>query len=147
IPLSIELFKDLGASPTPINVSELYTSLQTHVVDAQENALFNIEQSKLYEVQKTLNFSYHSWACWWMIANKESWDGLGADIQNAILRNIAKYAPMQRRDFATATDQLTGTLKQQGMQTYNCDVASFKSKLGAFYAKVRNDFGSTGWAL
>ena len=72
-PIFLDLFKTLGASPTPINVSELYTSLQTHIVEGEENALVNINQSKLYEVQKTLNFSNHAWSCWWMLVNNDAW--------------------------------------------------------------------------
>ncbi|HMD02559.1 MAG TPA: TRAP transporter substrate-binding protein, partial [Candidatus Baltobacteraceae bacterium] len=50
-PLVTSLFKSLGASPTPINFNEVYTSLQTHVVDGQENPLALIETAHLYEVQ------------------------------------------------------------------------------------------------
>jgi tripartite ATP-independent transporter DctP family solute receptor len=141
----VDMWKTLGASPTPINVSELYSALQTHIVEAEENALINIEQSKLYEVQKTLNFSGHAWSCWWMIANKDAWDALGSDIQGVVTRNMAKYAVLQRQDFAKLTDQLAAKLKQQGMQEYQCDVATFKSKLGPYYASWKGKFGSTAW--
>ncbi len=70
-PISLDLFRALGAAPVPINVSELYTALSTHIVEGQENALININQSKLFEVQKTLNFSNHSWDCWWWLVNKD----------------------------------------------------------------------------
>ena len=43
--IALDLFRSLGASPTPMNFSELYTSLQTHIVDGQENPLANIEFS------------------------------------------------------------------------------------------------------
>lgn len=145
--LFVDMWKTLGSSPTPINVSELYSALQTHIVEAEENALINIEQSKLYEVQKTLNFSGHAWSCWWMLANKQAWDALGPDIQNVVTRNVAKYAPMQRADFTQLDNQLRGKLKQQGMQEYQCDVATFKAKLGPYYAKWKNEFGPTAWGL
>src|SRR6202034_1343775 len=45
-PISLSLFQNLGAAPTTMNVSELYTALQTHVVDGQENPLGNIETEK-----------------------------------------------------------------------------------------------------
>jgi TRAP-type transport system periplasmic protein len=141
----VDMWKTLGASPTPINVSELYSALQTHIVEAEENALINIEQSKLYEVQKTLNFSGHAWSCWWMIANKDGWDALGKDIQDVVTRNMAKYAVLQRQDFAKLTDQLAVKLKQQGMQEYQCDDATFKAKLGPYYASWKTKFGPTAW--
>jgi tripartite ATP-independent transporter DctP family solute receptor len=145
--LFVDMWKTLGASPTPINVSELYSALQTHIVEAEENALINIEQSKLYEVQKTLNFSYHAWSCWWMLANKDAWNALGPDVQNVITRNVAKYAELQRRDFAALTSELVGTLKKQGMAEYNCDVGTFKAKLGPYYAKWKKEFGATAMGI
>lgn len=145
--LFVDMWKTLGASPTPINVSELYSALQTHIVEAEENALINIEQSKLYEVQKTLNFSGHAWSCWWMIANKDSWEALGPDIQNVVKRNMGKYAVLQRQDFAKLDSELAVKLKSQGMQEYQCDDATFKAKLGPYYAKWKEQFGPTAWGL
>ncbi|HTX04082.1 MAG TPA: TRAP transporter substrate-binding protein [Candidatus Acidoferrales bacterium] len=141
----VDMWRTLGASPTPINVSELYSALQTHIVEAEENALINIEQSKLYEVQKTLNFSGHAWSCWWMIANKDAWNALGSDIQGVVTRNMAKYAVLQRQDFAVLDNSLRGKLKSQGMQEYQCDDATFKAKLGPYYAKWKAQFGPTAW--
>ena len=53
-PLFIALFQHLGASPTPINFGEVYSALQTGLVDGQENPLILIDTAKLYEVQKYL---------------------------------------------------------------------------------------------
>jgi tripartite ATP-independent transporter DctP family solute receptor len=145
--LFVDMFKALGASPTPLNVSELYAALSTHVVDAEENALINIEQSKFYEVQKTLNFSNHAWSCWWMLANKDAWDALGTEIQSVVVRNVSKYAALQRSDFAALTTELIGKLKEQGMQQLTCDVPTFKAKLGGYYAKWKGEFGPTAWNL
>ena len=52
IPLWLSMFKSLGASPTAIPFGELYSALQTKVVDGQENPLALIQSAKLYEVQK-----------------------------------------------------------------------------------------------
>ncbi|MBV8151689.1 MAG: TRAP transporter substrate-binding protein, partial [Candidatus Eremiobacteraeota bacterium] len=96
---------------------------------------------------KTLNFSNHAWSCWWMLANKDAWDALGPDIQGIVTRNVAKYSALQRRDFADLTNSLTTTLKKQGMQTYTCDIPSFKARLGGYYAKWKGEFGTTAWDL
>lgn len=146
-PLSLDLFRSLGAAPVPLNVSELYTSLQTHIVEGQENALININQSKLYEVQKTLNFSNHSWECWWWLVNVDAWKSLPKDIQETVQRNVTKYAYLQRADFAALTSSLTDKLHRLGMQINPCDTASFRAKLGDYYKKWRGTFGDTGWRL
>ena len=146
-PLFVDLFKTLGAAATPINVSELYTALQTHVVDAQENALININQSKLYEVQKTLNFSNHAWGCWWFLANQEAWNALPPDIREIVGRNVVKFAKLQRRDFEALTASLTDKLQRLGMQVNSCDTATFRARLKPYYAKWKSEFGATAWNL
>jgi tripartite ATP-independent transporter DctP family solute receptor len=146
-PISLDLFRSLGAAPVPMNVSELYTGLQTHIVEGQENALININQPKLYEVQKTLNFSNHSWDCWWWLVNQDAWNSLPKDIQDTVQRNVTKYAYLQRRDFAALTGALTDKLHRYGMQIVQCDTGTFKARLGDFYKKWHGTFGDTGWGL
>ncbi|HEX7390157.1 MAG TPA: TRAP transporter substrate-binding protein, partial [Acidiphilium sp.] len=68
-PILLSLFKDLGASPVTMNVTELYTALETHVVDGQENPLSVIEMKKFYEVQKYCSLTNHSWLGFWMVMN------------------------------------------------------------------------------
>ena len=55
------MFKALGASPTAIPFGELYSALQTKVVDGQENPLALIQSAKLYEVQKYCSLTGHTW--------------------------------------------------------------------------------------
>ena len=60
--LWVDLFKSLGRQPTPINFSEVYTALQTKVVDGQENPFAIIETARLFEVQKYLSVTNHMWS-------------------------------------------------------------------------------------
>ena len=64
------LFQSLGASPTSINFSEVYSALQTHVVDGQENPPAIISAAKLYEVQKYCSLTNHMWHGWWFLMNR-----------------------------------------------------------------------------
>ena len=77
--IRIDTFQSLGASPAPIALSELYTSLQTHVVDAQENPLLLIEQQKFYEVQK-----YNT-----LVARNVSRFGASVAVSMAVCRRIS----------------------------------------------------------
>ncbi len=146
-PIALDLFRALGASPVPLNVSELYTALQTHLVDGQENALININQSNLFEVQSTLNMSNHVWDCWWWLVNLDAWNALPPDIQAIVQRNVTKYAYLQRADFAALTASLTDKLHRLGMTVYACNTASFKARLGDYYKKWRGVFGESAWTL
>jgi TRAP-type transport system periplasmic protein len=60
-PMLTSLFKGLGTSPATVPIGELYTALQTKVVDGQENSLPTIDAIKAYEVQKYCAYTAHMW--------------------------------------------------------------------------------------
>lgn len=74
----------VGAIPQVMAFSELYTALQTGVVDGQENPPNVIYPSKLYETQKYLTVSDHGYHGYAVITNKKFWDGLPPDIRTAL---------------------------------------------------------------
>jgi tripartite ATP-independent transporter DctP family solute receptor len=146
--IALDLFRSLGAAPTSMNFSELYTSLQTHVVDGQENPLANIEFARFFEVQKYLTLSGHMWGGYWLLAGGEWWKGIPPDLQAAITRNASTYTDRQRRDVMKLNDNLIGKLRSQGMDVIEKpDRASMKAKLGEFYGRWKGEFGATPWSL
>ncbi|MBV8599923.1 MAG: TRAP transporter substrate-binding protein [Candidatus Eremiobacteraeota bacterium] len=142
----IDLFKGLGASPTPINANELYTALQTHVVDGQENALFGIDAYRLYEVQKYLSITNHMFAGYWWVVNPDAWKALGPDLQTVVQRNVSKYGLLQRRDTELQNESYADKLHREGMTVNAADVATMRSRLAPLYAKWKADFGPA-WTL
>ena len=145
--LSVDLFKSLGAEPTAINLSEVYTAMQTHVVDGQENPYQLIELFKFYEVQKYLSVTNHMWDAPWPIANMDAWKALPPDIQGVVTRAMTRWVLAQRRDIAQLNDSLSKTLQIQGMAANVADTASFKAKLSAsdFYKRWKGELGQTAW--
>src|ERR1700735_1686161 len=69
-PLWTSMFQAFGAAPTNINFNEVYSALQTHLVEGEENPLGTIAAGKLYEVQKYCSMTYHLWDGYWMLANQ-----------------------------------------------------------------------------
>jgi len=145
-PIYIDLWRTLGASPTPINVNELYTALQTHIVEAQDNSVMNIEAHRFMEVQKTLNLTRHAWSSAYYAANADAWNALPPDIQAVVTRNMEKFGRLQRADSAREDENLIEKLKSQGMTVYKTDTSGFKTKLAPFYARAKQSFGAEGWA-
>src|SRR3546814_11501096 len=78
------MFKALGAAPTSLQFSEVYSALQTKIVDAQENPLPIIQVAKLYEVQKYCSLTNHIWDGFWFIANGAAWDRLPKDLKTIV---------------------------------------------------------------
>ncbi|MEG2632251.1 MAG: TRAP transporter substrate-binding protein, partial [Comamonas sp.] len=87
-PLSISMFKGLGAAPASLQFSEVYSSLQTKIVDAQENPLPIIQVAKLYEVQKFASLTNHIWDGYWFVANGRAWDRLPPDLKTIVAAAI-----------------------------------------------------------
>lgn len=147
-PISVDLFRTLGASPTPIVFPELYTALQTHVVDGQETPYATIETAKLYEVQKYLSVTNHMPTVFWFLGNQDAWNALPPDIQKIVNRNAAKYTLLERQDIAQISEATADKLRKDGL-VFNTDVdtRSIRAALGPFYAKWKDQFGPTAWAL
>jgi tripartite ATP-independent transporter DctP family solute receptor len=99
-PLYVSTFQYLGASPTSINFSEVYSALQTRLVEGQENALVIVESAKLYEVQKYLSTTRHIWDGYLMLANARAWRRLPPDLQEIVTRNFNTQGKLQRSDTA-----------------------------------------------
>ena len=147
--LWVDLFKSLGAAPAPLNFSEVYTALQTHVFDGQENPYAIIDTARLYEVQKYLSVTNHMWSAYHFLGNADAWKALPPDIQTIVERNLTTYALLQRRDTQLRNDSLADKLGRRGMTINVADGAALRAKLAAsgFYTRWRDKFGPQAWAL
>ena len=75
-PVSIALFRGLGATPTPLAYRDVYTSPANHLVDGVEMGYYIVEDGKLYEVLKYASGTNHVWTAIAMIANADAWQRL-----------------------------------------------------------------------
>jgi len=143
------LFKALDAAPTPINFNEVYTSLQTKVVEGQENPLAIIATTRLYEVQKTCSLTAHVWDGYWVLGNKRAFAKLPTDVQAIITRELDKSARDQRADIAKLSDTLKADLKAKGITFIDVQQDDFRKALAStnFYAEWKQKYGPTAWDL
>ena len=146
-PVYVECWKALGATPVVFNFNKIYEALKTGEADAQDNPLNVAELLKLYEVQKYISLTNHMWSGFNLIANLKMWQGLPADVQRIIERNAEKYVKLQRDDTDKMNHDLAPRLTQRGMMINQPDAASFRARLGDYYARWKNIIGSKTWAL
>lgn len=148
-PALTSLFQALEASPSPINFNEVYTALQTKVVEGQENPLAIISTARLYEVQKSCSLTGHVWDGYWVLANKRSFQKLPADVQQIIQRELDKSATEQRADIAKLSGTLTTDLKAKGVNILTVAQEDFRKKLAStpFYSDWQTKYGPTAWDL
>ncbi len=147
-PLWTGMFTAFGASPTSINFSEVYSALQTKIVDGQENPLAIIDSGKLYEVQKYLSVTNHMWDGFWFLANKRAMEALPEADRAIVEREFNKSALDERADIAALNASLQSGLAAKGLQFVNTDPAAFRAALkqAGFYSEWRGKFGADAWA-
>ena len=111
----IEMFKALGANPTPMARGELFTGLQTKVVDGQENPLGQIYTSRFYEVQKYATLSGHTYSPEVVVFSLATWKKIPAKYQEEILKASAEAKKFNRDLSAKMDKEYVGKLKEKGM--------------------------------
>jgi len=148
-PLWTSMFKAFGASPASINFAEVYSALQTKIVEGQENPLSIIKIGKLYEVQKYCSLTNHMWDGFWMLANKSAWEKLPPDLQAIVARNFDKAALDDREDIRKLNDSLQGELEKSGLTFNKPEAEAFRAvlKKAGFYADWRQKYGVEAWSV
>jgi TRAP-type transport system periplasmic protein len=148
-PLWTSMFKSLGASPTSININEVYSALQTKIVEGQENPLSLINLFKFYEVQKYVSFTNHMWDGFWTLVNTRAWAGLPQDLQQMVARNINGAALKEREDVRQLNESVQGELTQKGMIFNQTKTEEFRTALrnAGFYADWKQKYGPEAWII
>jgi len=148
-PLWTSMFKALDASPASINFNEVYSALQTKVVDGQENPLAIISTAKLYEVQKYCSLTNHMWDGFWFLANRRAWEALPDDIRGIVAKHINAAGLEERDDVAKLNATLQQDLAAKGLVFNRPDPAPFRDKLRAagFYTEWKGKYGDEAWSL
>jgi TRAP-type transport system periplasmic protein len=148
-PLWTSMFKALDASPAAINFNEVYSALQTKIVDGQENPLAIIATAKLYEVQKYCSLTNHMWDGFWFLANKRAWDALPADVRSIVAKHVNEAGVNERADVEKLNANLQQELSGKGLVFNKPDAAPFRDKLrsAGFYTEWKGKYGEAAWAL
>jgi TRAP-type transport system periplasmic protein len=147
-PLWTSMFKALEAAPASINFSEVYTALQTKIVDGQENPLAIIATAKLFEVQKYCSLTNHMWDGFWFLANRRAWERLPENLRPILAKHINAAGEKEREDVAKLNATLQDELAAKGMVFNRPDPAPFRDKLrkAGFYAEWKGKYGDEAWA-
>ncbi|MFC7477799.1 TRAP transporter substrate-binding protein [Dankookia sp. GCM10030260] len=145
----LSLFRALGAAPTGLNFAEVYSALQTRVVDGQENPPAIISAAKLFEVQRYASVTNHMWDGWWFLMNRRAWSRVPAATQETVTRIVNAACLEQRAEIAQQNTSLRGDLAAGGMVFNDVDQAPFRERLSSagFYREWRERFGEQPWGL
>ncbi|MBW2149623.1 MAG: DctP family TRAP transporter solute-binding subunit [Deltaproteobacteria bacterium] len=122
----IEMLKSWGAVATPMAFHELYTALQQHVVDGQENPTRTIRSMKFYEVQKHLSLTGHVFSPGVTMVNEKFYQKLPDKLKKALAEAADKAARAERKFVADNEENDLEFLKSQGMIVSIPDVEKFR---------------------
>jgi TRAP-type transport system periplasmic protein len=148
-PLWTSMFKAFDAAPASINFNEVYSALQTRIVEGQENPLALISTAKLYEVQKYCSLTNHMWDGYWFLANRRALEALPAEVRTVVEKNVNGAALTARAD----TEKLNATVREElagkGLIFNQPDLTPFREKLrsAGFYSEWKTKYGEEAWAI
>jgi len=117
-PLYVTEMKALGALPTPIAFPELYTALQTGVVDGQENPVPTIIFAKLYEVQKNVTLDAHNYGVDWFVVSDKFYKSLSPDLLKVVTDAAHVACAAERKANRAFTAEGNKTLTDKGVTVY-----------------------------
>jgi tripartite ATP-independent transporter DctP family solute receptor len=106
----VKMFKDYGANPSPMPLAEVYSALQSGVMDAQENPFPQIASAKFQEVQKFLSLSGHVYTPAYLVVGEESWAKLPKDVQGTLSKIARDMGDFARSEGERLDKDLMGKL-------------------------------------
>lgn len=137
-----DMFQTLGASPQQIPIAELYTALETGVVDSQDHPIGVTLSFKFYEVQKYLSLTQHAYSPLVVTMNLTKFKGLSSANQQVITEVAADAVAMQRELSIAKEDEMVSQLETSGM-TVNRDVdgAAFQEAVKPVWSAFVEQYG------
>jgi TRAP-type transport system periplasmic protein len=131
VPLFVKVWQALGAKPTPMTFSEVFTALQQGTVEAQENPYALVYSAGLFEVQKYLNLTQHVTSWIYVVIGEKQFRNLPPDLQGKVLQAGKLMQQYHEREFVKQEKFLRQQLESRGMIFIEPDLDAFRLKAEA----------------
>ncbi len=106
----VKMFKAYGGNPSPMPLAEVYSAIQSGVMDGQENPFPQIASAKFQEVQKFLSLSGHVYTPAYLVVGEEFWAKLPKDVQNSLSQIAWEMGDFARSEGERLDKELMGKL-------------------------------------
>lgn len=126
VPIFVSTWSALGAKPTPMAFSEVFTALQQGTVHGQENPLSLIQSASFFEVQKYVNKTEHVRSWIYVLIGKRQLEKLPQDLQTILLDSAKEMHAYEHKLAVEAEAKLIDELKAEGMQFHDVDQEKFR---------------------
>ena len=114
-PLNVATFKALGANPTPMALSEVFTGLQQGTVDGQDNPVGNVKAFGFDKVQDYITLSNHQWAGIMFLADDKMWQELPAEVQELFAAAAKDAVDWERAEITKVEGENLAEMEAAGM--------------------------------
>jgi tripartite ATP-independent transporter DctP family solute receptor len=135
------LGKALGANPTPMAFTEVYTALQTGAVDGQDNPLPTVRAAKFYEVTKQIVLTGHLVDGVFISMGGGAWGKLNSAQQTKVMAAAQAAANFNNKGRMGDEAKLAAFFKDQGLKVSTPDVDAFRSRVQKMY--LESEFSKT----
>ena len=145
-PLHVEAWRALGANPTPMSWGQVYPSLETGVIDGQENPLYVVTQENLFEVQKFVSLTNHIYDAMPVVASGTWWTGLSDETKKIVSDAMAQATEYERGLVGAEVEKAATELADHGVEVVTVPgdvIAAMKNaSQPPVIAKVKADLGA-----
>lgn len=135
------LGKALGANPTPMSFTEVYTALQTGAVDGQDNPLPTTKDAKFYEVTKQIVLTSHLVDLNYLAISNKVFNKFSKEEQAKLLMAAEATAEFGRQKQLQLENELADFFRDQGLKVYTPNVEAFRKQVQSTY--LNSDFSKT----
>jgi len=148
-PLDVSIFKAFGAAPAVVPLAEVYTSLQTHLVDAIEVPLPTLDNFRFYEQIKYVSMTSHNYLSYLLLANSDAWQKLPANLQAIVDREFVAAAGAASSAMLENERTIEARLRSQGLVFNRPALEPFRKviKDAGLYGQWRDQYGSEAWKI
>lgn len=140
----LDTFDNLGANPTPMAFSEVFSALETGAIDAQENPFVTIDTSKFYEVQKYVSVTNHAYTPFLVLFSKQIFDKYSEQEQAAVRECAIVGRDEQRKSIRQLSNESLDVIKNAGIEVNTLtpeEQERMREKSQPIYEKHKADIG------
>ena len=125
--VTIAMIDALGGAATPMNYSEVYSALETSIIDGAENDFVSYYTSGHYEVAPYYSLDMHTCPSSLLVMSGATWEKLGADLQEKVMKAAADASAFQRTTVEQKNAEARAAVEAAGCTIIEVDVAEFQN--------------------
>ena len=135
----MDLIRELGANPTPLAYGEVFSALQTHLIDGAENNIKSFHSSRQFEAARYWSQTEHSYAPDVLVISKTRFDAMSASDQEKLQRLAKESVAVLRELWDKTADESRKTLQEHGVQMNEINVPAFHKAAEPVLREYRKD--------